>query len=407
MDAYDKDNSPSSGGDGIWDDEAAKERVPHSEHEIFEGAREPGFDNSEAGALVNEATDAYVHEEPAAAEFSVSKKKSNLPFNLAIGLLAVVGVGAVAVQAGLFKRHQVKPLAPGPSMAFSSPHQIHPAHPVVAGAGMLASADSPSKIQEGGVLGSHPSVSHLAQPSQSAGAGPLDSDPSLLLEKADVGAGPIGQARPGAAVATTTPHAVGLESAAPAVPPGSHDEKSATAPIASDPVKGLALAAAAQPGLAGPGAEHSQGGMVNVAPAGEGALMPAHQTLASSALHDVAQHKREHVAHAEHRPHAAEVRVAARKRMMSRMRREDTLAVKSTKAKADVKGSGGKEVLVGWTLKATWPTHGPDQRAWIVDKEGRVMTVAVGSQVSGAKVLAIGQGGEKVVTTAGVILPPN
>jgi hypothetical protein len=121
-----------------------------------------------------------------------------------------------------------------------------------------------------------------------------------------------------------------------------------------------------------------------------------------------------HVASAESAQKAAEKAPAPAKVRTAAAKPLHVAEARDTRKPARAKAAGriekdatpdSKEVLAGWKLRGTWPSHGPSQLAWIADENGRLATVSVGMRVAGARVLSIGSRGEVVQTTAGQILP--
>lgn len=61
--------------------------------------------------------------------------------------------------------------------------------------------------------------------------------------------------------------------------------------------------------------------------------------------------------------------------------------------------------VASWKLQGTWPNFGPGQRAWIRNSDGKLLTVAVGDHIGGARVVSIERYGRAVRTTGGDITP--
>jgi hypothetical protein len=347
---------------------------------------EPGFDNREARDTLSESlddpTDAtprdLLEEEPA------PKKKSNMPFYGAVGAFAVVVVGLLGYKSGLIGGASRKPIEPQ-TVASAMAGEASKKPESLMGAAGASNAASPDLLG-GGEAKARPA---------------LEAEADLLSEKS-----PSPASSP-AAPAVSVAQAQSLETSPPVPAP----TQSEAAPPAQAPVAAAAVVVEKAAPAATP-AEVTKTEMPVAAPVA--AAAPNNGTRSDSRESAAAPVKsvsskrerrrlvtankaapREKLAHA---PRASKpVRVAEVRKVSSNLKRGGKVDRDATPE--------SKEVLAGWKLRGTWPSHGQSQLAWIADESGRLTTVSVGAVVSGAKVLSIGKRGEVVQTTAGQILP--
>lgn len=352
-------NDTNDGGaasvDDLWGDGG------NGQHEVHE-AIEPDFDNAEARmavreSMVDDAQFAPRDDEQAAAP--AKKKSSNLAFYAVVGVFAVAAAGLIGFKAGLFGRASKAPLEPitlaqGPSGANGLPTK----------AGSLLSGGSADPLS-----------------SSKAAAAVSDMESDLFAERAAAGpkatsAAPVAAAEPPPADKVARPAQVAQ--VAPAAPPTAAAVEKAPAvqpPAEAVPkmsrTDDVAAASAADPKPA----------KVSKARAARSAPVVVAKAVTPKPV-EVTTRKVKH---------RAVVVARASKGKVARVAKDPR--------------PDAPEIMAGWTLRGTWPSHGPSQRAWIADEQGRVTTVSVGQYVSGAKVLSIGKRGEVVVTTAGQIVP--
>jgi hypothetical protein len=349
---------------------------------------EPGFNNREARDTLSEAldepTDAtpkdQLDDEPA------PKKKSNLPFYAAIGTFAVVAVGLIGYKTGLIGGSSRKPIEPTSVASAMASEVAKKPESLIGAAG--ASYASNLDLLGGNDAKTRPALdaealaekSPIPEPSTVASAGPVGAPPSLEVTAppAAPAQAPTPPAAPAPAPVATAPAVA--DKPAPATPV----ETAKTAAPVEAPAAAVAVnnvpQAAAKEAVAAP----------SKAPAAKREKRV--RVAAASKPKATPEEPREKLVHA---PRAAKpVRVAEVRKASKRKGRVDKDATPET-----------KEVLAGWKLRGTWPSHGQSQLAWIADENGRLTTVSVGGVVSGAKVLSIGKRGEVVQTTAGQILP--
>lgn len=382
MSNFEEDRSGAQGKDDALDDLWGAEGG--SEGSVLHGPDEPGFDNSEARDTLSESledpVDAIPRDPESEAEPS-QKKNSNMPFYGAVGAFVLLAAGLVAYKTGLVGGSSRKAIEPTIASAMENGAVGDKAKKPDA----MLDAASASKM----------TTSDLFGESGSKSAPAFDAEADLLADKG-----------PGPAAAPTAPAAA--EVAQPAAKAPEVPEVVAQAPAPTP--------APAPAPIAPPPARVNE--VQKVAPVSPGPVEVAKATPKSDATTETAK--------AEGPRPAKRVRVAAAPKVSTPAKASEPRVVADKPARivrlADArkppKSSGkgrravekdstpeSKEVLAGWKLRGTWPNHGPSQLAWIADEQGRLTTVSVGATVAGARVLSIGQRGEVVQTSAGLILP--
>lgn len=320
-------------------------------------AAEPGFNNAEGRlavdeSMVDEAQFAVPSDE--SPDSAPQKKRSNVAFYAVLGTFAVAAVGLVGYKAGLFGHGSKPPLEPITLAQSATP--------------AAAPAKKESMLSGGsGDLLSGSAASASAKPPTSVSA--MESD--LFGESAARVSTPVA-----AAPEAQTPAAVKVEPAAEVVP------------VSQPPVEKVAVVE--KP------AQLDKEPTRKEVPAAAAAAKPVEVRKPRATRTATVKVAKKPVV-------KPEVAVA------SQVKRRAVVLASAKKGKT---ARGPKdprpdapEVMTGWSLRGTWPSHGPSQRAWIADEQGRVTTVSVGQYVSGAKVISIGKRGEMVLTTAGQIVP--
>lgn len=351
MSKHDTDENAKSESleDRLWDggDDAVDE---------LHAAAEPGFDNSEGRLAVDESMvdDAQFavpgDESPDAAP---KKKRSNVAFYAVVGTFAVAAAGLIGYKAGLFGGGSKRPLEPitlaqAPAQAGAS---VKNESMLIGGSGDLLSGSA---------------AGASAKPAATVSA--IESD--LFGEsaaRATTAAPPALEAQTSPAAKAEPVVEVAKIAQAPVEKPAVVEKP---VEVVKDPVrKDESLAAAAKPGeVRKPRTARSTTAVVVKNTAAKPRLVVA-----------------------------------------SKAKRHPVVVASAKKGKADRAAKDPRpdtpEVMAGWSLRGTWPSQGPSQRAWIADEQGRITTVSVGQYVSGAKVISIGKRGEMVLTTAGQIVP--
>lgn len=351
-------NDTNAGGsstiDDLWDGGSNGQSDVHD-------AIDPEFDNSEARSVVDEsmvddAQFAPVGEESAAAP--AKKKGSNLAFYAVVGVFAVGAAGLLGFKAGLFGRASKAPL-----------------EPITLAQGPSGTSGAPAKTES---LLSGGSADPLSGSKSAAKVSDMESD--LFGERA--------------ATSSTAPAAVpAAESPAPAVKVDPPVQVAQAVPAAPAAPAAVEKPAAVQPPVE---AVREPQKKVEVVAATAADPKPAKVSKTRAARNaPVVIGKKAAVKPTE---------VVAR-----RAKHRTVVVARASKGKAARVAKDPRpdapEIMAGWSLRGTWPSQGPSQRAWIADEQGRVTTVSVGQYVSGAKVLSIGKRGEVVLTTAGQIVP--
>ncbi|CAN7776096.1 hypothetical protein LJR290_007808 [Variovorax sp. LjRoot290] len=341
-------------------------------------ADEPGFDNREARDTLSESLDDPIDVDPKEGleGEAAPTKKSTMPFYAAVGAFAVVALGLVGYKSGLIGGSARKPIEPTVAMAMAET----PKKP-----DSLMGATGASTGGRPDLLGGD------AKPRSD-----FDVEADLLSGKGP-GSGSAPSAAAAPVVAVVEPakpepvvQAAAVPAPAPAPTPAAPAVVEKQKPVAprvevakSEPVT-PAAAAPVRPART----ETSEAGAA-AANAAPGAAKP---TRIAAARDGVPRTKVAVARSVAAKPvRVAEVRKPSKGKRASQVVKDAT--PEST------------EVLAGWKLRGTWPTHGPSQFAWIADENGRLSTVSVGTRVSGARVVSIGKRGEVVQTTAGQILP--
>lgn len=346
---------------------------------------EPGFDNREARDTLSESlddpTDATpkdeLEEEPA------PKKKSNLPFYGAVGAFAVVALGLLGYKSGLIGGASKKPIEPS-TVASAMASETSKKPESLIGAASASNAASPDLLG-GGEAKARPA---------------LEAEADLLSEKS------AGFAPAPGPTATSVAPAPSPEARAAASPAPTPAPTAATAPVATAPV------VAEKPAVVATPAEIVKPEAPVAAPAAAVATVNptrGEKREAVAAPAKAASSKRERPARV-----VTAAKATPQAKVAEKPRVDKPVRVAEARKPSKRKGAGkvdkdatpeSKEVLAGWKLRGTWPSHGQSQLAWIADESGRLTTVSVGTLVSGARVVSIGKRGEVVQTTAGQILP--
>lgn len=377
--------------DQLWADDAGGEALLHD-------SAEAGFDNREARDTLRESlddpTDAIPKDQ---AEEPPPRKKSSLPFYGAVAAFAVVAVGLVGYQSGLIggsRKQSVDATRVASAVAsetLKKPDSLMSA----AGAGNAASAD--------------PLGGGNAKPGAQ-----FDAEAGLLADKSS-GPAPAAAAAAAPIVASQgAPKysaAAGTSSSSVVTPPRD------AAPVAAAPVAAAPVASA--PSATAVEKSEPVVSQIDVVKAPPPAAAPLSTAPARAARSEsdkpVAVAARTVPAKAARRPHVVATAGPAKPTKTASIASKPVrVAVAQARKPSKDKGAGkidkdatseSKEVLAGWKLRGTWPSHGPSQLAWIADDNGRLMTVSVGARISGARVVSIGNRGEVVQTTAGQIVP--
>ncbi|CAN7784756.1 hypothetical protein LJR175_008430 [Variovorax sp. LjRoot175] len=352
-------------------------------------ADEPGFDNREARDTLSESLDDPIDVDPKEGleGESAPTKKSSMPFYGAVGAFAVVALGLLGYKLGLIGGPARKPIEPTVASAMAETPQKTDSLMGAAGASTGASPDllrgdakPRSDFDAEADLLSGKGPASASAPTASVGPVVAVSEPA----KASPLVEPVVQ------VAAAPAPALAPVPAAPAVvekqAPGASRVEDAKAK--AEAVAAAAAAAAAAPARP-PRTEPSEAAAVAAKAAPSKAARPTQTAAARKAVPATKVAAPRSVAARPVR--IAEVRKPSKGKRVSQVDKDPT--PEST------------EVLAGWKLRGTWPTHGPSQLAWIADENGRLATVSVGTRVSGARVVSIGKRGELVQTTAGQILP--
>ena len=336
----------------------------------------PGFDNAEADEVLHDSFEGPTDVDPREpGEQEAPKKKSNMGFYAAVGGFVIAAVGLVGYKSGLLTSGSKKPIEPI-SMAAAMPDESPKKHDSL----MVAAA--PAGAASGDVLGSASTESAGARMPGSS----FDAEADLLAER------PAAPATPAPAVLAPAPAAApepAAPVAAPAMPVAAVAPAAATAPVTPTKV----AEAPATPAVV-------EKPVVAAAPAAK----PEPKVTEPKAATAPESAPRKAVKTAKSQPSTARVVAKQAKASKPVVVAKASKPSKSKRIEKDATPDG-KEVLAGWKLRGTWPSQGPNQLAWIADEQGRLITVAVGQRISGARVLSIGKRGEVVQTTAGQILP--
>ncbi|KWT65042.1 MULTISPECIES: hypothetical protein [unclassified Variovorax] len=384
MSSFEKEGTGAQGNDDALDDLWGAEGG--SEASVLHGPDEPAFDNSEARDTLSESLEDPVDaipRDPGSEPEPAPKKNSSLPFYGAVGAFVFVAAGLVAYKTGLVGGSPRKPIEPAIALAIDSTSAEDKAKKPD---GMLDAA-SASKL----------TTSDLFGESGSKAAPAFDAEADLLADKgpapvAAPTAPPVEVAQPATKAPEVAPEVVAQAPAttpapAPAAiaPPLQRvKEVPKGAPVVSLPVE-VAKATPKADATTAFGANKTE--TPKPAKPVRVAAAPKVSTPAKASAPRVLAHKSVHV----------DGLSDSRKPPKASGQRRRALEKDSTPE--------SKEVLAGWKLRGTWPSHGPSQLAWVADEQGRLTTVSVGAKVAGARVLAIGKRGELVQTSAGLILP--
>lgn len=383
MSNFEEDRTGSQGHDGSLDDLWGAEGG--SEASVLHDPDEPGFDNSEARDTLSESLEDPVDaipRDPDSDPEPAPKKNSNLPFYGAVGAFVLVAAGLVAYKTGVVGGSSRKAIEPAVAAAMES----EPAGAKAKRPDSMLDAGSASKL----------TTSDLFGESGSKSAPAFDAEADLLAGKGSTPtAAPAAPVAPAAIEVTqaalkapdVAPEvgAAQAPAAAPVAPaPARVNEVQKAAPVAQPPVE-LAKATPKTEEPTAPSVAKA------VSPT------PAKRVRVAAATKASTQAKASASRVMADKP-ARIVRLAdARKPREASGKRRRAVEKDSTPE--------SKEVLAGWRLRGTWPNHGPSQLAWVADEQGRLTTVSVGTTVAGARVLSIGNRGELVQTSAGLILP--
>lgn len=417
---------------------------------------DPGFDNSGGEAVMREAAstgfgeashmgEAVTDAKPGKGKKAKtsSGKSSRLGFNIAVGAFGVLVVGLVVFKLGLVQKYLKKDqpvlasTAPAPQaaagkisssssaagglvassrpgagvdlMSGASGSSSGPAVPAVSTASAAQSA-----VASAGLVSDSPSASSPSAPSTVTSSGvvsaaPAAGKPALVADTPAVAAAPVKTDM----VSLETPPATAVPAApAPAVAP---------AVVATAAPSANAASSAGSTSATAGSAKHARGHRQQAAPAAAVAAVASAPAVAETAPVAVAKPTvvpTEVVsaapgAHRAPRPTAQAASSSVARASHTRGAPPPQGAVAHRRAPqpmiTEERDPRDREVdsVADWKLQGTWPPVGQGQRAWLVNRDGRLITVAIGDTVAGARVTGIERYGRYVRTTAGNITPGN